>query len=61
MLNLLKRKQCEAAHIARLMFSVTGLSSKEDHQLRQHEAGEDRLECAFLHLDATAILQLRDM
>lgn len=61
LLNILERKQYEVSQIARLMFSVTGLTEVEDHQLRQREAGEDRLEFSFLHLDATAILQLRDM
>lgn len=60
MLNVLERKQFESKEIGNLMFRVSGLTEKEGFQLRQREAGEDRLEYSFLHLDSI-LLVLRDM
>ena len=61
LLNLWQRKQHEALKITQLMCSNVKDSVVEESQLRYRETLEDRLECSFLQLDATALLYLRDM
>lgn len=59
-LNVLERKQVEAKQTAKIIFRVSELTEVEAAELRQREAGEDRLEHSFLHLDSTLLI-LRDM